>query len=141
MTGPAEPGSRVGFAVLLHQRPDGSRHYDLVVDAPAELLGPPGSEGACPTWSFCRPPGDSPMECRRLFDHPRRFLTYEGRLRPGLGSVYRYDAGACSLSGEPDGTLVITLHGDRIVGSFTITRVGDAPGGSKEGQYLWRPRG
>ncbi len=128
------------FVILAHQRPDGDVHYDLLV----ESVGA-GREGVCFTWSFAKPPADREQRCRRIFDHPSRFLTYEGPLREGLGRVNRQDAGTCSLDGDPDRSLVLTLSGDTITGAFRLRRISegeqadDTTGRPYEGEYGWQP--
>ena len=145
------------FVILLHE-PAGGRgevHYDLLIESPGSATGP--GEGVCLTWSFARPPARRPQRCRRIFDHPSRFLTYEGPLREGLGRVHRHDAGTCQLNGDPDETLVLTLTGDTISGTFGLQRLSADPrtglrppkgfspqaGRTREpthrGDYLWRP--
>ncbi len=127
---------RCRFVILAHERPDGAVHYDLLI----ESVGA-GREGVCFTWSFAEPPADREQRCRRIFDHPSRFLTYEGPLREGLGRVHRHDAGTCQLDGDPDETLVLTLTGDPIIGTFRLRRLSrdqDAPG-TTEGDYAWQP--
>lgn len=126
------------FVILIHERPDGEVHYDL-------LLGLPGETG-CYTWRFLRPPARRAEPCRRIFDHPLRFLSYEGPLREGRGRVRRYDAGECLLLGDPERGLVLTLQGKEVTGTFRLTRTSEsAPSDSEhrgqEGDYLWHPKG
>jgi len=137
-----EAGSeeRRPFVVLAHEHPDGAVHYDLLI----ESVGA-GREGVCFTWSFAEPPADREQRCRRIFDHPRRFLTYEGPLREALGRVTRHDAGTCQLEGDPDETLVLMLTGDTISGRFRLLRLSggrdtnDATDRQPEGEYSWQP--
>ncbi len=128
------------FVILAHEHPDGAVHYDLLI----ESVGA-GREGVCFTWSFAKPPAYREQRCRRIFDHPSRFLTYEGPLREGLGRVNRQDAGTCSLDGDPDRSLVLTLTGDTITGAFRLRRLSgsrdtdDATDRRHEGDYSWQP--
>ena len=136
--GVCEDGRR--FVILAHEHPDGAVHYDLLVESVSA-----GSQGLCFTWSFAEPPADREQRCRRIFDHPRRFLTYEGPLREGLGRVTRHDAGTCQLEGDPDETLVLTLTGATIAGTFRLRRLSasrdtnDAADRQPEGEYSWQP--
>jgi len=132
------------FVILAHQRPDGDVHYDLLVESAG--AGTPEQEGLCLTWSFPRPPARRPGRCRRIFDHPQRFLTYEGPLRNGRGTVRRYDVGICSLDGDPDRSALLVLSGDTITGAFTLERIpegehaDETTGPPPEGEYRWQPR-
>ena len=131
------------FAVLRHERPGSEAHYDLLIQH-AELGGP-ASEVSCFTWSFAVPPGRDAVRCRRIFDHPGRFLTYEGPLREAGGRVSRHDGGTCSVEGDPGRGLLLTFHGRRLSGSFRLTPVAERPGTgtaqgrADEGEYLWQP--
>jgi len=131
------------FAILLHERPGSEAHYDLVLQGP-EVEGPAG-EAPCFTWSFATPPGKQAVRCRRIFDHPGRFLTYEGPLREGQGHVRQYDAGTCSVAGDPKKGFRITCLGRRLSGTFRLTLVSAGPqriaseGPAVEGEYLWQP--
>jgi len=128
------------FVILAHEHPDGAVHYDLLI----ESVGA-GRERVCFTWSFAEPPAGRGQRCRRIFDHPGRFLTYEGPLREGLGRVNRQDAGTCQLDGDPDETLVLTLTGATIIGTFRLRRLPGSRGTDEatdrqhEGDYSWQP--
>jgi hypothetical protein len=138
------PGRKMrAFAILRHERPGSDAHYDLLLQG-AEAPGQPG-EARCFTWSFARPPGRKAVRCRRIFDHPSRFLTYEGPLREGQGRVSRHDAGSCSVEGDPGRGLLLTFLGRRLSGSFRLTLVPERPGAGTAqgradgGEYLWQP--
>jgi hypothetical protein len=131
------------FAILLHERPGSDAHYDLVLqgsDAEASA-----GEAPCFTWSFAAPPGKRAVRCRRIFDHPGRFLTYEGPLREGQGHVRQYDTGTCSVAGDPKRSFLITFLGRRLCGTFRLTLAPEGPEGmaphgpAVEGEYLWQP--
>ncbi len=131
------------FVILAHEHPDGAVHYDLLVESVG--AGSREQESPCLTWSFNRPPARRQQRCRRIFDHPHRFLTYEGPLREGLGRVNRQDAGTCQLDGDPDRSLALTLTGDTIIGTFRLRRLSgsrdadDATDRRHEGDYSWQP--
>lgn len=131
------------FVILAHQRPDGDVHYDLLVESAG--AGGREQEGPCLTWSFSRPPARRQQRCRRIFDHPHRFLTYEGPLGNSPGRVRQYDVGTCCLDGDPDRSLVLTLSGGTITGAFRLRRISegeqadDTTGRPYEGEYGWQP--
>ena len=123
------PASR-RFVILAHEEPDGSLHYDLMLQAPGEQLW---------TWSFARPPGGEEASCQRLFDHPDRFLTYEGPLREGRGRVQRYDIGSCLVTGDPADTLLLSLRGRKVTGTFRLRVASEAQKPTDKRGYLWQP--
>lgn len=88
-------------AVLLeHTLPGGQRHFDLLID--------PGGEAALATWRVdVDVAAAAPIVCRaeRIGDHRRIYLTYEGPLSGGRGSVRRV--------GEARGTLA-RLDAERV---------------------------
>ena len=169
MSSPQVPAKdRRRFVILAHERPDGDVHYDLLVEStdaadrargsaaeasgrePPEAAesaeaGPARRKSLCFTWSFAEPPAHRQQRCRRIFDHPGRFLTYEGPLREGRGRVRRYDAGTCLLEGHPAQDVVLALAGATVTGAFRLHRVSEAgPTDERadppdEGEYLWQP--
>ena len=58
----------------------------------------------------------------QIFDHPLRFLTYEGPVQEGAGQVRIVDRGTyrCDEQGEDRWTL--TLGGAILNGGFTVSR-------------------
>jgi hypothetical protein len=139
----AVSGKGRAFAILLHERPGSEAHYDLLLQA-AKVAGELG-EAPCFTWSFARPPGRKAVRCQRIFDHPSRFLTYEGPLREGQGRVSRYDAGRCLVEGDLGRSLRLTFRRRRLSGTFRLTPVSKRPAAgtardrADEGEYLWQP--
>jgi hypothetical protein len=132
----------LAFAVLLHERPGSEAHYDLLLQG-TEAPGKAG-EALCFTWSFARPPGRKAVRCRRIFDHPSRFLSYEGPLREGQGRVCRHDGGTCTVEGDPGRGLLLTFLGRGLSGRFRLTPLSERPGAGTargragEGEYLWQ---
>jgi len=117
------------FVILAHEKPDGVVHYDLMIEIGGDLR----------TWCFAEPPGSCAVTCRRLFDHPRRFLNYEGPLSEGRGRVRRHDIGFCHLEGGPGEALTLELRGRAITGTFRLTPAADNPDPTQRGKYLWQP--
>jgi hypothetical protein len=76
------------FVIHFHQSPRGD-HFDLMIAEGKSLatfeLGRRPEELA---------PGES-MEVRRLADHRREYLTYEGEISGGRGSCRIVDRGTC----------------------------------------------
>ncbi|MFN4243080.1 MAG: hypothetical protein ACK4PI_07565 [Tepidisphaerales bacterium] len=89
---PSAAGCRSGcrYAVLLHTGiPEGS-HYDLLVE-------PKPGEGDLMTWRLPAWPLTAADEVRRLRDHRRVYLTYEGPIRGDRGVVHRVDEGLAEV--------------------------------------------
>jgi hypothetical protein len=112
----------IPFVVLRHTNRDGV-HYDLMIDAGAALA----------TWKCTVAPEtalESPMACRRLADHRRDYLTYEGPISQDRGVVTQYDCGRCRLEVglAPDFAsatcLRITFSGRKLKGPMVIERLG-----------------
>ncbi len=103
-------GSR--FVVQEHTTADGV-HWDFMLEKGDVLT----------TFRLEQPPQvvlDHAIRAIKIFDHPLRFLTYEGPVQKGTGRVRIVDRGTCDLS---EGTSVITLElrGEGLRGSFTLT--------------------
>ena len=106
--------------VILHHTSDAGEHWDLMLEHDQVLL----------TWQLPREPSDPgclPLAARRIFDHPLRFLAYEGPLRRAPGRVRRVEAGEVELHQMSPGRVPFTLHGTRLRGSFELkNEEGDA---------------
>ncbi len=65
---------------------------------------------------------DRAVRAVRIFDHPLRFLTYEGPVQKGTGRVRIVDRGTCEHS-EGEDVITLELQGDVLRGRFTLTRI------------------
>jgi len=89
------------FVVLEHDYPD--LHWDLMLESGEMLM----------TWSLLPQPfGEFRCPAKRLPDHRKRYLDYEGKVSGGRGSVRRVDAGTFDLLGERR----FLLHGAVFIG-------------------------
>lgn len=114
-------------AVLLrHDLPDGSFHYDWMIQR---------SEGVDPplitfrTTARIDQPGVSRFEAERLEDHRAVYLTREGPVSGGRGSVSRVATGEMRVAERAEDAVLIAGHLGRSEGVFEGRR--DAGG-------LWR---
>lgn len=91
-------------------------HFDLMIE---------DGEGLA-TWSLERPPdaGD-PIPARRLGDHRRRYLAYEGPISGGRGRVRIWDAGSFRRASGDAGIVELELSGARLRGRFTLEAAAD----------------
>jgi bifunctional non-homologous end joining protein LigD len=111
MTGPR-------FVVQEHTTPEGV-HWDFMIER----------EGVLATFRLEQPPQavlDHAVRAVQIFDHPLRFLTYEGPVQKGAGRVSLVDRGTCHGSDEKDGPITLDLRGEILRGRFTLTRI-DGP--------------
>ena len=91
------------FVVLEHDHPN--LHWDLMLES-GEMLA---------TWSL-QPQAPGAFQCpaKRLPDHRKRYLDYEGEVANGRGSVCRVDAGTFGQLDERR----FLLHGSVFVGTL-----------------------
>ena len=74
------------YVIQRHERQDEPAHWDLMLENGTVLE----------TYRVCLPPedwGDKPVEAVRIFDHPLKFLSYEGSVNKGKGRVEIADCG------------------------------------------------
>ena len=102
------------FVVQEHTTPDGV-HWDLMLERAGILL----------TFRLGTPPQAvlrDPVEAVKIFDHPLRFLSYEGPVQKGTGRVRIIDQGNCNLGEQREDLLTFKLSGAVLQGSFALKR-------------------
>ncbi len=102
------------FVIQQHTTPQGV-HWDLMLQMGDVLW----------TWRMTVSPEqidviNLPIE--RIFDHPLRFLWYEGPVQNKTGQVKIADKGDLRLISEDADTLCVYLQGKILQGKFTLTR-------------------
>jgi hypothetical protein len=114
-----------GFVILLHSG-HGLAHYDLMLE----------QAGGLATWQLAQDPLALPvagrLPARRLADHRKAYLAYEGPVSGGRGSVQRIHAGSCQLLHAEDTLLQFRLEGPTCEGTFELRRQGDGGSGESE---------
>ena len=103
------------FVIQEHTTPEGV-HWDLMIEKGGVLI----------TFRLSQSPQnarDHATEAVRIFDHPLRFLTYEGPVQKGTGKVRIVERGDCRLLNEKEDSMTIDLQGALLQGSFTLTRL------------------
>ncbi len=92
-------------------------HWDLMLESGDTLL----------TWRLDKNPAeiDGPAEALRIFDHPLKFLTYEGPVNKGKGRVQIADAGTYEIMHKNGERIELDLLGEILKGKFSLTRVED----------------
>lgn len=77
------------------------------------------------TWQLLRDPTDPagyPIPARRIGDHRKFYLIYEGPLTGNRGTVRRVDSGAVNFLETAPESCRFTLSGDRLQGAFILSR-------------------
>ena len=114
------------FVLLRHETSDGV-HWDLMLEAGASLT----------TWQLAEDPtrgtegrrADSGgIRARRLPDHRRAYLEYEGPVSGDRGHVTRVERGTCLLVGDGPQSYVVKLSGERLTGVFEFKVEAADPG-------------
>jgi NCAIR mutase (PurE)-related protein len=102
------------FVVQEHTTPDGV-HWDLMLEKGDVLT----------TFRLEQPPAavlTGTVPATKIFDHPLKFLTYEGPVQKGTGKVRIVERGTCDLPVEGEDIITLKLHGTILQGDFTLTR-------------------
>ena len=104
--------------VILHHRLDAGEHWDLMLEQGDVLL----------TWQLLREPMNReslPIPARRIGDHRKAYLDYEGPLTRNRGTVHRVDFGSMNMVEITPECCRLVLSGQRLRGSFTLQKDGD----------------
>ena len=108
------------FVVQHHVCPQGD-HYDWMLERAGGLI----------TFQMSVRLGDlivgQAVDVRRLGEHRRAYLTYEGPVSGGRGSVRIDDRGTYEATGQPDARWLVRVRGQHAAGRLSLDRVeGDA---------------
>ena len=102
------------YVIQEHTTPQGV-HWDLMLEDGGHLL----------TWRVDVGPGDlgtAGVEAVKIFDHPLRFLTYEGPVQQETGQVRIADRGTYERLEWSEGSLNLRLHGQILRGTFRLEK-------------------
>ena len=75
------------------------------------------------TWRLDTPPeciSNKPAAASRILDHNLKFLTYEGPVNQGFGSVRIVDTGAFDTLEENEKKIRINFYGKILLGEFVL---------------------
>ena len=106
------------FVIQEHETIDGV-HWDLMLEW----------DEALSTFRLEQAPAQvllAPVRAERIFDHPPRFLTYEGPVQQGTGRVHIVERGTYRTIQSQDERLALDLSGTILKGPFTLARTGEA---------------
>lgn len=84
--------------VLRHDTPDGSHHYDWMLEPPDAPKDAGPHDRILIAWRLAGRPGPGArLAAERLPPHRLLYLDYEGPISGGRGSVTRIDGGRCRV--------------------------------------------
>lgn len=103
------------FVILEHERKGEETHWDLMLEVGDALK----------TFRLDSPPEsitERVAAATPIFDHERRFLTYEGPVNQGKGSVRRVDVGRYETHSQGSVHWKLTLWGETLSGEYELKR-------------------
>ena len=103
------------FVVQKHVR-GGETHWDLMLEKDDFLL----------TFRVYKSPKELPgqsVKAVKIFDHPKKFLTYEGTVNKGKGSVQIADKGTFQIQSQNSSRIEMILTGRILKGCFTLNQL------------------
>ncbi|MBN1392228.1 MAG: hypothetical protein JW947_05430 [Sedimentisphaerales bacterium] len=65
----------------------------------------------------------TPANAVKIFDHQLKFLTYEGPVNKGRGTVRIVDSGTYEILNQSDDQLEMNLNGKILKGNFTLSHI------------------
>ncbi|MGE5294966.1 MAG: DNA polymerase ligase N-terminal domain-containing protein [Solirubrobacterales bacterium] len=103
------------FVIQEHTTPEGV-HWDFMLE----------QEGVLTTFRLEKTPAQclaGEVRAVKIFDHPLRFLTYEGPVQKGTGKVKIVDSGEYRFHDRQDDLLTFELNGKILKGDFALNRI------------------
>lgn len=122
-----------GMVILRHTLPDGSWHYDWMLDPRRDDAAGPGvaDERRLLTFRTRQRPdeaGRDGFEAERIGGHRAAYLTYEGPLSGGRGVVQRVATGWCRIESLTDTQVrVAARFEDGVARQWLGRRRGEGP--------------
>ncbi|MBN1788152.1 MAG: hypothetical protein JW806_07130 [Sedimentisphaerales bacterium] len=98
------------FVIHKHTK-EGQIHWDLMIEEPDYLK----------TWQLENPPEKLSGQKNKavpIFDHDKKFLTYQGPVNNGKGSVEIVDEGVCKIESKTENDIIVTFQGKVLKGKF-----------------------
>lgn len=75
------------------------------------------------TWRLEAPPeklASQKTKATPIFDHDKKFLTYQGPVNNGKGTVEIIDEGICTVESSSEKKMRITFEGNKLSGQFKL---------------------
>ena len=108
---------RKRFVVQEHTTAEGV-HWDLMLEHQAALM----------TFRLAEPPEAArhhAIRAQKIFDHPAKFLTYEGPVQNGTGRVRIVDRGTFHFGARAEDIWTVSMEGTILSGEFTLKRMAE----------------
>ncbi|MHC4060361.1 MAG: DNA polymerase ligase N-terminal domain-containing protein [Planctomycetota bacterium] len=106
------------FVVQRHTKGGRPVHWDLMLEM----------RGVLQTYRMALPPQELLRQktvAVKIFDHPLKFLTYEGSLSKAKGSVQIADRGTYIPLDEAELVRQVQFNGEILKGKFVLRHIGD----------------
>lgn len=103
------------YVILEHTTPR-DIHFDFMLE----------TGGILSTWRINIPPDElktTPTKAEKIFDHPIKFLTYQGPVNKGTGNVTTVDKGTYSIINQTGDKLKIRIKANILDGAYTLTKI------------------
>lgn len=100
------------YVIQEHAR-GGQIHWDLMLESGSILK----------TWRLDAPPeniGSQTLTAIKIFDHDLKFLTYEGLVNSGLGSVRIVETGSFNILAEDEASIRLSFQSKILKGNFVL---------------------
>lgn len=91
------------------------KHWDIMLQ----------SDNWLQTWRLNCPPekiSEQPVNAEKIFDHPLKFLTYQGPVQNQTGTVYTVEKGTYIIENQTEKQMELNMHGKILNGKFTLTK-------------------
>jgi hypothetical protein len=105
------------FVIQEHTR-GGDVHWDFMLELGDTLQ----------TYRLDKAPNEAlchPVNATKIFNHPFKFLTYQGPVNKGQGNVHITDAGTYQIIHQEHNRIELSLSGKILKGKFTLTHIKD----------------
>lgn len=105
-----EAPTKTRFVIHKHTK-ENDIHWDLMIEQGDKLK----------TWRLENPPEKLATEKTKampIFDHDKKFLTYQGSVNNGKGSIEIVDEGICTIESISENELKINFDGKKIKDRF-----------------------
>jgi hypothetical protein len=107
-----ETPNKTRFAIHKHTLSE-KTHWDLMIEQGDKLK----------TWRLENPPeklATQKTKATPIFDHDKKFLTYQGPVNNGKGNVEIVDEGSCTIQSTIKNELQINFDGKKLKGKFSL---------------------